>query len=175
MMQHVILSGCSGGGKSTLLNELACRGFETVPEPGRRIIDLEREGDGSALPWVNMEAFARRALEMAARDKLQVKHESEWQFFDRSLIDAAVALESATGEAVENTLAPFPRYYAKVFMTPPWFEIYSMDIDRVHGFEEALGEFDRLVAAYNRLSYKVIHLPKTDVQSRADFVLRLLR
>ncbi len=30
MMQHVILSGCSGGGKSTLLNELAFRGFETV-------------------------------------------------------------------------------------------------------------------------------------------------
>nr|WP_319483737.1 hypothetical protein [uncultured Cohaesibacter sp.] len=69
---------------------------------------------------------------MAARDKFQVKHESEWQFFDRSLIDAAVALESATGEAIENTLplAPFPRYYAKVFMTPPWLEI---EPPRVYG------------------------------------------
>ncbi|WP_273069065.1 AAA family ATPase [Thioclava marina] len=34
--QHVVLSGCSGGGKSTLLAELASRGFETVEEPAGR-------------------------------------------------------------------------------------------------------------------------------------------
>ena len=34
----VAISGCSGGVKSTLLVELACRGFATVEEPGRRIM-----------------------------------------------------------------------------------------------------------------------------------------
>jgi predicted ATPase len=33
--QHVALSGCSGGGESTLPAEVASRGFETGAEPGR--------------------------------------------------------------------------------------------------------------------------------------------
>ncbi|MBQ2262738.1 MAG: AAA family ATPase, partial [Loktanella sp.] len=62
--RHVIISGCSGGGKSTLLLELKRRGFETVEEPGRRIVLEELRGDGKALPWVDLEAFARKAIKM---------------------------------------------------------------------------------------------------------------
>lgn len=32
---YVVISGCSGGGKSTLLSELAARGYHVVHEPGR--------------------------------------------------------------------------------------------------------------------------------------------
>jgi hypothetical protein len=46
----VMISGYSGGGKSTLLAELARRGHATVPEPGRRILAEERAVDGRALP-----------------------------------------------------------------------------------------------------------------------------
>ena len=44
--RHVILSGCSGGGKSTLLADLAGRGFGTVSEPGRRIVGRVDEFGG---------------------------------------------------------------------------------------------------------------------------------
>jgi predicted ATPase len=33
----VVISGCSGGGKSALLSEFARRGYRTVDEPGLRI------------------------------------------------------------------------------------------------------------------------------------------
>ena len=33
-----MISGCSGGGKSTLQEELGQRGYATVEEPGRRIV-----------------------------------------------------------------------------------------------------------------------------------------
>jgi predicted ATPase len=59
--RFVVISGCSGGGKSTLLNELGRRGYATVGEPGRRIIKQELRGEGFALPWVDEIAFARRA------------------------------------------------------------------------------------------------------------------
>lgn len=88
----VILSGCSGGGKSTLLEGLARRGFAIVPEPGRRIVEAEQRGDGSALPWHDLEAFARRALAMAMQDRAAVASASGWVFFDRGLVDAAAAL-----------------------------------------------------------------------------------
>ena len=67
MERFVVISGCSGGGKSTLLMELAGRGHPVVDEPGRRIVKEELEGKGSALPWVNGVAFARRAVELALR------------------------------------------------------------------------------------------------------------
>src|SRR6516165_9149624 len=50
--RFVVISGCSSGGKSTLLAELGRRGHATVEEPGRRIVRQELAGDGSALPWV---------------------------------------------------------------------------------------------------------------------------
>jgi nicotinamide riboside kinase len=85
----VVLSGCSGGGKSTLLAELARRGRAIVEEPGRRIVAEEVSGDGSALPWVDSVAFARRAVAMALEDRAQAAGADRWVFFDRGLVDAA--------------------------------------------------------------------------------------
>lgn len=173
--RHVVISGCSGGGKSTLLAELARRGFPTVSEPGRRIVEEELRGGGKALPWVDLAAFARRAIDMAAEDRRQAAHKSGWVFFDRSLIDAAVALQHATGRSASAVLDRFERYHFQVFLTPPWIEIYVSDRERRHGLEEAMSEYDRLLAAYGELGYETIVLPKLGVSDRADFVLSRLR
>lgn len=83
--RHIVRSGCSGGGKSTLLADLERRGFATVPEPGRRIVEEEQRSDGSALPWVNLSAFANRALQLAAQDRSRISGYDGWVFFDRGL------------------------------------------------------------------------------------------
>ncbi|WP_422025173.1 AAA family ATPase [Roseovarius sp.] len=171
---HVILSGCSGGGKSTLLDELARRGVATVPEPGRRIVAEESRGEGKALPWVDMEAFARRALDLATQDRATVAHQTGWVVFDRGLIDAAVALEHAAGVPVAETLGDVPRFHRQVFLTPPWPEIYAADAERRHGIAEAEGEYRRLLAAYEALGYDTVILPKIGVRARADFLLSRL-
>lgn len=171
---HVVLSGCSGGGKSSLLTELAERGFATVAEPGRRIVEQELQGDGAALPWVNLAAFARRALALAAADRKAAAHLPGPVFFDRGLIDAAVALEHATGHPARQTLADHGRYHSRVFLTPPWPEIYVSDPERRHGLTEATDEYDRLLAACGDLGYETIVLPKTGIADRADFVLACL-
>lgn len=168
--RHVVLSGCSGGGKSSLLAELARRGFNTVPEPGRRIVDQELQGDGAALPWVDLEAFALKALALAAQDRKAVAGLSEPVFFDRGLVDAAVALQHATGKVAEATLEPFDRYHRRIFLTPPWLEIHVSEPARQSGFDEAVAEYDRLVVAYEALGYETIILPKSGIAERADFI-----
>lgn len=173
--RHVVLSGCSGGGKSTLLAELASRGFAVVCELGRRIVEEELCSGGSALPWVNMAAFAKRAIDVAAQDRADASQGSDWTFFDRSLVDAAVALQLATGQRASNILGPYARYHARIFLTPPWPEIYITDNKRRHGLDDAIAEYDRLLAAYGELGYEPIILPKVGVSERADFVLRRLR
>jgi predicted ATPase len=80
MNRFVIISGCSGGGKSTLLAELSLRGYAVVEEPGRRIVREEIERKGSALPWVDSAAFLRRAIEMSLSDRVSERSLKGWVF-----------------------------------------------------------------------------------------------
>ena len=169
-----MISGCSGGGKSTLLGELARRGYAVVEEPGRRIVREEMQGDGSALPWVDGVAFARRAVAMSLDDRAAAAARPGLVFFDRGLIDAAAGLQHLTGEPALAELGRRHRYHRGVFLAPPWPEIYVNDPERPHGFEDAVAEYDRLLAAYPALGYEVLVLPKTGVAERADFVLETL-
>lgn len=68
-LRHIVLSGCSGGGKLTLLAELERRGFAVVPEPGRLIVEEEQRCDGRALPWVDLAAFAKRDVDLDVEDR----------------------------------------------------------------------------------------------------------
>lgn len=171
MNHFVVISGCSGGGKSTLLAELAKRGHAVVEEPGRRIVAEETRTGGSALPWVDAAAFARRAIAMAIEDRASAPDTGSWVFFDRGLIDAASGLEEITGEPALRSLADLHRYHDLVFMTPPWPEIYMTDADRRHDLAAGVAEYERLLRVYPDLGYEVDVLPKVGVSERADYLL----
>jgi predicted ATPase len=170
----VVISGCSGGGKSSLLAELKKRGHRVVEEPGRRIIAAETAAGGSALPWRDLAAFLRRAIGAAIADHAAAAAHDGWTFFDRGLVDAATALQALTGDEVLRPLATAQRYHRRMFMAPPWPEIYVTDDDRRHGFDAAVTEYQRLAETYPALGYEVVLLPKISTPARADFVLAAL-
>jgi len=172
--RFVILSGCSGGGKSTLLGELAQRGFATQQEPGRRIVAEALVRRGSALPWVDPRAFLERALALALEDRRLWAGHTGWVFFDRGLVDAASGIAALDGGEGLMRLGGRLRYHKTVFFTPPWPEIYVRDPERRHTLDQAQGEYDRLLVDFPRLGYDVVVLPKTDVVSRANFVMSRL-
>jgi len=172
--RFVVISGCSGGGKSTLLAELGRRGHAIVEEPGRRIVREELQGGGAALPWVDGSAFARRAMEMALADRASASALDGWVFFDRGLVDAAAALEHITGEPALASLVRSHRYHRRVFMTPPWPEIYGRDPERRHDLDAAMAEYSRLLEVYRSLGYEVVVLAKLGVAERADLVMSAL-
>lgn len=175
MNHFIIISGCSGGGKSTLLAELRQRGYAVVEEPGRRIVQEQTHTGGQALPWIDMAAFLRRAIDAALVDHAHApRGSSQWVFFDRGLIDAAAALQELTGEPVLDTLGQKHRYHPCVFLAPPWPDIYVQDAERRHSMDVALIEFERLQRTYPALGYAVSLLPKVGVAQRADFVLDTL-
>jgi len=169
--RFIVLSGCSGGGKSTLLAELARRGFATIEEPGRRVVREELASGGSALPWIDAIAFVRRITAMAQADYKAARSLPDPVFFDRSLIDAAIALEHLTDEAMPTDLAAGHRYSNPIFLAPPWPELFVSDAERRHDFASAVAEYDRLAAAYPALGYDVILLPKVSVAERLAFIL----
>jgi predicted ATPase len=129
-------------------------------------------GEGSALPWADATAFARRTIVLALADRAVAKDAAGWVFFDRGLIDAAAALQHVTGEPALATFGQAHHYHRRVFLTPPWPEIYVADPERRHGLDAAIAEYRRLLDVYPSLGYEVTILPKIGVAERADFVLR---
>ncbi|CAG9266673.1 AAA family ATPase [Paraburkholderia unamae] len=172
--RFVVLTGCSGGGKSTVLAELARRGHAVVAEPGRRVVQAQMLAYGRALPWLDLAAFLHHVIDVA-RDDLASAPASGWVFFDRGLIDAAVALAHLQGTPLQETLEHAPRFYRRVFVAPPWPEIYVQDDARRHDLASANAEYERLRAAYPALGYTLTPLPKTGVAERSDFILATLR
>jgi predicted ATPase len=173
--RFVLITGCSGGGKSALLAELKGRGHHVVEEPGRRIVKRELETGGHAVPWIDALAFTKRVIATALADRQTAKALFGWVFFDRGLIDAVSALELLSGESVLKEINALHPYDRRVFLAPPWPEIYVSDAERRHGFAAALAEYERLERQLGELGYDVLILPKVSVAARTDFVLDALR
>ncbi|OQW47846.1 MAG: hypothetical protein A4S16_07510 [Proteobacteria bacterium SG_bin6] len=171
----VIVSGCSGGGKSTLIEALAARGEPVVREPGRRLIAAHRASEGreGALPWVDLPKFLQAAMVMAQAD-LATAPTDRRVFFDRGLIDAACGWDALTGDVTVAGSVRAHRFHRQVFLAPPWREIYATDPDRPHDFAAAVAEYDRLHACYARLGFELVLLPKLPVADRVALVLATL-
>lgn len=173
-MARFLITGCSGGGKSTLLAELARRGLATVPEPGRRIVQAETDPASPRLPWNDLACFARTALAMAETDFTAAQNRAGPVLFDRGVPDALVALAHATGRPLDTARAVRSRYDPPVFLAPPWPELFASDPERRHGLSEAIGEFDRIRRALDMLGWPVVVLPRLAVARRADLVCACL-
>jgi len=145
-----------------------------IEEPGRRIVAAELAGEGKALPWIDAEAFLRKAIALSLEDLEQASALPGLVFFDRGLLDAASGLAEISGEPVLQRFAEQWRFNATVFLTPPWPEIYRKDAERQHGLDAAVVEYGRLVRDYPALGYEIVELPKVSVGERADFVLAAL-
>ena len=166
----IVISGCSAGGKSTLIDELTRRGHRTVPEPGRRVVAAELKRGGTALPWVDMAAFAHRAIAMALEDRAALMDVGEPVIFDRGLVDAVAALVHIGEGRDERALLAAHRYHHRVFLAPPWEAIYESDAERRHSFGDAVAEYDRLRTFYPKAGYDISILSRTSVGERADFI-----
>ncbi|MBN9431207.1 MAG: AAA family ATPase [Bosea sp.] len=169
----VVLSGCSGGGKSTLLAALAERGIATAEEPGRRVVREALASGGDALPWQVPERFAERVTDLAIADHDAALAQGGLTLFDRSLIDAEAwyrRTDRPLPDALVTALARC-RYDRVVFMAPPWPELFATDAERRHGFDEAVAEYDALLEAYAARGHECLLLPRASVDERVAFVL----
>ncbi len=169
---QILISGCSGGGKSTLIDALAHRGHSVVREPGLRVVGEERARQGSALPWIDMPAFLSRTIQMSRADLARMAGSAHPVFHDRGLLDAAVALRHLCNVPLSDTLGPVFPYDHRIILVPPWPAIYVKTDDRRHSFKDAEAEFFRIRRAARELGCQIIDLPRVDVATRLEHVER---
>jgi len=173
-----VITGGPGVGKTTLLNALKRQGFSVVMEDARRIIQEQIQTDGEGLPWKNKTYYAQLML-AASLETYQytvVETFSNIVFFDRGILDTICYMKMENIPITEetNNLVSAHPYNRKVFILPPWEEIYATDNERKQTWEEAVFTFDKMKQTYLEYGYEVIEVPKNNVESRCEFILSYL-
>jgi len=171
-----VITGGPGSGKSMLIELLGARGICAMPEAGRAIIQDQVAIGGSALPWCDRSAFAELMLSWEMRSYREALRRSGPVVFDRGLPDVVGYLRLCglpVPSHVEKAAREF-RYHQRVFIAPPWREIFGQDAERKQSFEEAEATYQALVETYSELNYELIPLPLTSIEDRARFVIETL-
>lgn len=173
-----IFTGGPGVGKTTTLLALQKCGYDHVPEVARQIIREQAEQDGDALPWKDTRKYRDLMLRRSVDAYLSVQRGQTEKplLFDRGIPDtlAYSFLEHIPVSEQLKTEVFSYRYHPKVFMFPPWEEIYQTDGERKQDFEEALKTYEVMTTTYTKLDYELVVLPKTNVEERVKFILNHL-
>lgn len=172
MNQKIVLTGGPGGGKTTLLDALAERGYPVVPESARRIIKARLATGLSPRP--SPVAFACEILHSDMENYRSFATCKLPTFFDRGVLDALFMLEAqdALSKAKVASYAQAFPYNPIVFLLPPWEDIYATDAERDQAFEESVEVFEGMKRWYAQWGYETLEVPRGTVIERVKFVLR---
>jgi predicted ATPase len=168
-----VVTGGPGSGKSTLIDALAGHGVCGMPEAGRAIIQDQVAIGGEALPWSDRRAFAELMLSWEIRLYRAALRFGGPVIFDRGVPDVVgyLRLSDLPIPSHVDRAAQMFRYHRRVFVAPPWPEIFAQDAERKQSFEEAQATYEVMIETYSGLGYELIPLPLDSVEERVQFIL----
>ena len=169
-----VLTGGPGSGKTAVIEGLHQAGYARTVEAGRGIIQDQVGIGGRALPWQDPAFFAELMLSWEMRSYHMAEQSTGPVFFDRGVIDVIGYLRLMNRPVPRHmgqAAATF-RYNRRVFIAPPWEDIFAQDGERKQDFEEAERTYEAMVAAYKDCGYELIELPRHTVEQRVRFVLQ---
>jgi len=173
MADHLhVITGGPGSGKTSLIEALAAKGIHQMPEAGRAIIQDQVDIGGTALPWDDHEAFAMLMLAWEMRSYREAMRAPGPIIFDRGIPDVIgyLRLCGLPVPATALRAAEQRRYACRVFIAPPWPEIFEQDAERKQTLPEAEATFHAMADAYSSLDYELVTLPLASVNERVRFV-----
>ncbi|WP_243788220.1 AAA family ATPase [Saccharopolyspora gloriosae] len=173
-VRRIVVTGGPGSGKTTLLDRLGAAGHERSEEAGRGIIRDQLAVGGAALPWADPALFAELMLCWELRNYRTAINGTV--FFDRGLPDIVgyLRVEGLPVPAHMRTAARDFRYARRVFIAPPWPEIYRTDAERAQTPELARRTFEAMSETYADYGYELVELPKAPVHDRVRFLLNAI-
>lgn len=168
-----VLTGGPGSGKSTLIRALGHRGFAHSVEAGRAIIQEQVAIGGRALPWADRALFAELMLQWEMRSYRLAEQSSGAVFFDRGVPDVIGYLRLIGFDIPDymHQAAKTFRYNRRVFLAPPWPEIFHTDEDRKQDFNESIRTYESMISVYTEYGYELVEVPRLPVKDRVRFVL----
>ena len=172
----VVIIGGPGTGKTTIIDGLLEKGFCCYPEVSREVtIEAKKQGI-EQLFLENPLLFSEMLLEGRKRQFENATTEPhKIVFLDRGIPDV-LAYMHFIGDTYPSHFDTACRdnMYTKIFILPPWEEIYISDDERYENYEEAILIYNHLVSTYESYGYSLINVPKDSVNNRISFILEQL-
>jgi predicted ATPase len=168
---HYVLTGGPCAGKTTTVDELAKRGYDISPEPGRIYFEAQLK-EGKTLEGLlsDMPALEKNIL----RKHVELERANRKEgilFFDRGIPDClAYYRVYGVPEDAELQAALADAKYRKIFLLD-LIETFSNDAVRVETPEQARHIHESIRAAYTELGYDIIDVPVMPVSERVGFIL----
>lgn len=167
-----VITGASCSGKTTLIDMLAEKGFQTVPEAGREFFEREL-AKGRTIEEIREDpaGITRQVYD------IMLEHESglrtdELKFLDRALPDGFAFYRLAGMDPNEILPDCFHHHYASVFLLNRL--PYQKDEVRVADDETAAFLEFWMLRDYPALGYKIVRVPVLPPNERLNFVLEIL-
>lgn len=181
--KRIVVTGAPGSGKTSVVNRLEKSGFTCLHEVIRDMtLEAQEKGDlalSASNPIAavsdpmlfnrNILAGRIRQFEKAAEIKKPLT------FFDRAIPDVLAYMDFFNQKYEDDFInACTTNVYDKVFLLPPWKEIYISDNERFESYEEATQLHDHLSQTYRRFGYDLVEVPFGTIKERMDFILNSL-
>ncbi len=172
----VVIIGGPGTGKTTIIEGLLAKGYCCYPEISREVT-LEAKKQGiEQLFLENPLLFSELLLE----GRKKQFHNALKELHDIVFLDRGIPDVLAYMHYIGDSYPPFfdqacrDHIYTKIFLLPPWEEIYISDNERYENFEQAKLIYNHLTETYQKYGYHLIEVPKGTVEERISFILNQL-
>lgn len=174
MRHNITRIAITGGpccGKTTLLNSLFAKSYQTVPEAARMVIEEEQRRGSNCVPWMDLYGFQEKAAERIL--ELEHSFNDSLLFCDRGIVDGHGY--AANGKVpTPNLVRDFGvQRYNSVFILDP-IPQYKVDESRKENPNEAKKIHQAIFNAYKSFGYKPIIVPVMALEKRVDYFTKLL-
>lgn len=173
----IVITGGPGTGKSTIIDTLIAKGYACYPEISREVTLEAKKRGIEQLFLTEPLLFSQMLLDGRLKQYQNAHQEANHPvFIDRGIPDILAYMDFIGDEYPEH----FENHchdtrYHKVFVLPPWEEIYVSDDARYENFEQAKVIYDHLKLTYKKYGYDLIEVPIGTVENRVELILKHLK
>ena len=156
--------------KTTLLQALQSE-FVTCFEEVFRVLFLQAKDRGVDSPFQDEPlALSEKIIKGRVAD-FHAAAVSKIHLYDRGIHDAIAYLDRIQVEVPKHFIEIGQSHiYDKVFILPPWQEIFANDQERIEKFEETEAIHNELIRTYTAYGMPPIVVPKLSVEKRVSFL-----
>ncbi len=177
MLKRFVITGGPGFGKTTIINRLEAMGYNCFHEFSRSLKLEEAKKLGGSISWTKLDERSQDdfSLKVCKRriEQYLAAPENELSFYDRGIPDVVAYLKMAKQpiSSFYNEIISSHSYETKLFLTPPWQEIFRNDNERIESYDEAVVAHRHLQHTYEELGYTTLDIPCIDVEGRIQFII----